>query len=288
MALAAPSTYDRSVMKQVEELLSSARAHSARGDDHGRAGDVPQALSEWTLALEEARQVLLQDPTSREARHLEVKLRCACGGARLQLGDAARAAQDLRGLPVDSLTGPVLLNRGIAFYFTGDFDGAIADLHSIIQATPEHRTARSLRGRSLVHKQSYEQAIVDLGVALAASPDSEDFAWRGLALQRVGRHREAVADFDEAIRLDSQQAAALGNRARSRLELGETQGAVADLDASLRIQPDAPEVLLERGNARRLLGDVAGARADIERAMGLAPGDWECRPVAQRLLASLA
>jgi len=66
------------------------------------------------------------------------------------------------------------------------------------------------------------------------------------------------------------------SRARDQLEAGDLVGALADYDQALQVDPDAAAALAGRALVRYRLGDVEGAKADSERLAaneGAAPED---------------
>src|SRR5713101_5235801 len=56
-------------------------------------------------------------------------------------------------------------------------------------------------------------------------------------------------------------------------KLGDNKGAVSDFDQAVQIKPDYAAAYLKRGNARYRLGDQQGGLADYSRAISLAPDD---------------
>jgi Flp pilus assembly protein TadD len=49
----------------------------------------------------------------------------------------------------------------------------------------------------------------------------------------------------------------------------DVAGAIADYDEAIRLNPQDADVYQNRGIARRALGNVAGAIADYDQALGL-------------------
>jgi tetratricopeptide (TPR) repeat protein len=100
---------------------------------------------------------------------------------------------------------------------------------------------------------------------------------RGLARERLGKRRLALADFTEALRKTSlaprQRARALFDRGIVHDELGEPDKAIADYTSALALAPDFPAALNNRANAYRRLGRLADARRDYEAS--LAAGNTE-------------
>ncbi len=99
--------------------------------------------------------------------------------------------------------------------------------------------------------------------ALKLSPqDPELWIDRGQTLATAKNYKEAVLDFDQAIKLDAERADAFLFRASARRFLEDLPGARQDIDRALRLKPTDPDALVERGTIRRLTNDDAGARED--------------------------
>jgi len=112
------------------------------------------------------------------------------------------------------------------------------------------------------------------GNARADAPtDAASFRRRGAASAGRLQFRAAIADFDEAIRLEPNDAENYLQRASARVQQREFAAALSDYDQALRISPDSIPALLGRGELRLANGDEAGARPDFDRAGALAPAD---------------
>ncbi|MGH6870073.1 MAG: SPOR domain-containing protein [Rhizomicrobium sp.] len=100
---------------------------------------------------------------------------------------------------------------------------------------------------------------------------------RALAREQMGRRRDALADFNDAIALDAlpqdELARAYFDRGVTLDELGRTDEAVGEYSAALRISASFAPALNNRANAERRLGRLPDAKADYEAA--LAAGDKE-------------
>ena len=62
---------------------------------------------------------------------------------------------------------------------------------------------------------------------------------RGNAKHMLGQHAEAIADHDEAIRLETDYAIAYSNRGNAKAALGRREEAIADYDEAIRLEADA-------------------------------------------------
>ncbi len=89
---------------------------------------------------------------------------------------------------------------------------------------------------------------------------------RGLAKAEMGRHAEAIADFDEALRLNPRSDLALNNRAGCHVYLDHWQAALEDFSRAIEVNPK-PDYLINRGVAKRRMGDPAGAVEDFSTVL---------------------
>jgi len=89
---------------------------------------------------------------------------------------------------------------------------------------------------------------------------------RGLAWQTKRDLDRAIADFDQVIRLDPENAAAHSNRGIAWYEKRDFDRAIADFDAALKIHPKLERALWGRGLAKIRKGDSAGGNADFAAA----------------------
>ena len=123
-------------------------------------------------------------------------------------------------------------------------------------------------------QQDYRGAVADFNQAIRLNPQL-DLAYynRGLARYGLQDYRGAVADFDQAIRLNPQDADAYNNRGSVRRELQDYRGAIADFDQAIRLNPKFDLAYYNRGIARRKLQDYGGALADFDQAIRLNPRD---------------
>jgi Tetratricopeptide repeat len=92
---------------------------------------------------------------------------------------------------------------------------------------------------------------------------------RGLALAAVGRHQEAVADFEAALAMSPANPAAHYNRGVSLFSLGRYADAVAAYDRALSIASEHVKALNNRGLALQALNRHHDALASYARALEL-------------------
>ena len=142
--------------------------------------------------------------------------------------------------------------------------------------------AEAYHNRGVAHAElgRYAEAIAEYDEAIRLRPDyAKAYFGRGNARARLGRHAEAIADYDEAIRLQPDLAEAYYNRGLAYASLGWYEEAIADYDEAIRQRPDYAEAYNNRGVAHAELGRYAEAIAEYDEAIRLRPD--LCRDLQQ-------
>ena len=94
-------------------------------------------------------------------------------------------------------------------------------------------------GKAYLAKDDLDRAIADFDEAIRLNPQySVAFFNRALAYNRKGDRDRAIADYGEAIRLDPRNAAALNNRGVIYKTSGDMERALADLNEAVRVNPE--------------------------------------------------
>jgi len=127
-------------------------------------------------------------------------------------------------------------------------------------------------GLTLQQQDNHEKAREFYDEALKINPqEAVVYNNRGLTKHNLGDHAGAIADFDEALKINPQYIAAYSNRGLTRDALGDRVGAIADFDEALKINPQYALAFYNRGNAKDALGDHVGAIADYDEALKINP-----------------
>jgi tetratricopeptide (TPR) repeat protein len=117
-------------------------------------------------------------------------------------------------------------------------------------------------------------AIDRLTRMLQANPSARLYSGRALVWRALGELDIAIADYNEAIRLDPSTAAYYNNRGRTWGDKGDHDRAITDYGESLRLESDAGNKAItynNRGRAWKAIGEYDQAIADYNECLRLDP-----------------
>ena len=118
----------------------------------------------------------------------------------------------------------------------------------------------------------YEKAIADDNEAIRLDPKfAIAYYHRGYAYQSLGEYEKAIADDTEAIRLDPKFAIPYNDRGYAYQSLSEYEKAIADYNEAIRLDPKYAIAYSNRGSAYHLLSEYEKAIADYTEAIRLDP-----------------
>ena len=97
----------------------------------------------------------------------------------------------------------------------------------------------------------------------------------GLAKEKKGDLNGALADYNQAIKLNPKNAIAYKNRGIAKEKKGDLDGAMADFNQAVQLNPKYAAAYYGRGDVKRKKGDLNGANADFNQAskLGSKSGD---------------
>jgi tetratricopeptide (TPR) repeat protein len=123
-------------------------------------------------------------------------------------------------------------------------------------------------GRLFYSGKEYEEALAAFDQALKIKPDFHQ-AWyyRGSALWNLGRLEEAIASYDQALKFKPDYHLAWNNRGYALKDLGRLEEAIASYDQALKFKPDLHQAWNNRGYALFNLGRLEEAIASYDQAL---------------------
>jgi tetratricopeptide (TPR) repeat protein len=96
---------------------------------------------------------------------------------------------------------------------------------------------------------------------------------RGIKYKRKGDIDRAIADYDQAIRLNRRFAAAFYNRGNSYAFKDQSERAAQDYSEAIRLRPNYPQAFNNRCAVRAFLGQLAQALADCNESLRIRPNN---------------
>lgn len=134
-------------------------------------------------------------------------------------------------------------------YFAGNHafeDGryavAVESYRSALAQDPTHLPALRGLANTQVQLERYEAALATIAEAMALDPSfAGHYATRGIILDRMGRHRDAMADYETALRRDPSLADGMHWLDRFLYNIHEAPPTIADRLGYLREQMALPE-----------------------------------------------
>jgi tetratricopeptide (TPR) repeat protein len=181
---------------------------------------------------------------------------------------------DVLGLYPDSVF--ALNMRGCAKVDAGLLDAALEDFAAAVDVS-RGRDDRAFLNRGVVREKlgDFSGALADYDRAIDLRSDNPlAFNNRGLIKHRLGDYQGALSDFNRAV--ESKRDRFLlylfyGNRAITKNSLADYVGAIADTSAAVRMRPNYYLAYHTRGMAKWKMGDSQGALMDMNSAVDIAP-----------------
>ncbi|HUI05468.1 MAG TPA: tetratricopeptide repeat protein [Verrucomicrobiae bacterium] len=153
-----------------------------------------------------------------------------------------------------------------------DYRSEIAMRFSAVAKLPNDPLARYSLGVALEKTGRTQEAIAQYEQALRINPNiAEVHNNLGLALAETGRTQEAVGHYEQALRINPDSAETYNNLAIALVGLGKLPAAVDLFEQALQIKPDFAEAHYNLGKALRQSGKIEEAIGQYEAALGIRP-----------------
>jgi RNA polymerase sigma factor (sigma-70 family) len=147
--------------------------------------------------------------------------------------------------------------RGLAWLNKHDYDKSISDLSEAVTLGPKDVLARYNRGRAWLEKLALRDVL--------------DYRRRGRAWPKRQKFDEAIADYDEVIRLDPGSVNASRDRGFCRHRQGDFDEAISDFTQAIHLDPNSAEVFSWRAQVWSDSEVFDKAIADYDKAIQLEP-----------------
>jgi len=135
--------------------------------------------------------------------------------------------------------GDSLADKAFAATEAGDFITAEKYWTELIEKFPQNPAVWSNRGNSRVSQNKLDEAIADFNQAIKLAPDQADpYLNRGTALEAKGEYRAAIADYNRVLAANPEDAFAYNNRGNAEGGLGHWATALEDFQQATAIAPN--------------------------------------------------
>lgn len=165
---------------------------------------------------------------------------------------------------------------GYACYRTKQHELALRYFDTSIKAGNDGADAYFWRGESFIKLNRYDEALSDFTIAIENKGSlvvKENLFMlhhcRGTALAGSGRHREAIKDYDKALKLKPGNSKVYSERACCWQQLKKPDKALADFEAALLSDPEDVSAYISRAIFRQQQGELQSAMTDINKAISL-------------------
>lgn len=237
-----------------------ARSLVIQARDALAAGNMEHAVNRSDAALQ-------LEPDNAAALQYRAVARASLGQVDAALADATAAISRA------PRWAEPLVTRGALRDARGDHDGALQDLDRALELAPEDPAVHAARGRSLLGSRHAAEALAELNEAVRLAPeDPRALTARGTAQVELGQFEPAIADFTAALeRAPSAKVYSL--RADALARHGKLDAALADFNEAVRLEPEQAYGYYARANLQHHLGSYVEQRRDLAKALRFRPDD---------------
>lgn len=159
----------------------------------------------------------------------------------------------------------------------GEYGPALAAWDHYVNLVPADEAARRERGFAAIHVNQRETGVAELRWYTGRHPEDPD-GWYELAIGENSLDpTSGLPDFDRAIQLRPDFAAAFSSRGALRYRGGKPQDALPDLERAVALDPKNVIAQYRLGEVYQALDRLPEALPHYRRAAELAPNDYQAQ-----------
>lgn len=227
-------------------------------------------LDDYKGAEQDVTMALERNPFLTDAYELRGVLRQNTGRAEEAVADYDKA---LEMMPQNR---GILFNKSLALQDMGDYDRAGESYETLLRLHPGFADGYLGRARMYLAKKDTVAAKADIDHALEIDKNAVNgYIMRAdIAINSAKDYEQALADMDQAIRLQPKYAGFFINRAFLRHELDDYYGAMSDYDYALQLDPLNTMAMFNRAMLRAEVHDYNRAIDDLDCVERLRGADF--------------
>ncbi len=193
-----------------------------------------------------------------------------------------------------AVKGSAYTTRAEVYSAQNNIEAALADYSAAIRATPDEAPAYYERGVIYAKQGEYDKALKDMSQVASIRPDyPTTYYFLGLINNQLKKYADAVKQFNTYIKAVPNDYNAYAGRASAYVEQEQYKPALADLNQAIKIESNVALLYLQRGLVQQKLGaEQASANdyliwvkaninvADQKTNLPLRPGESQVLPMA--------
>lgn len=228
------------------------------------------SLDDYRGTEEDASMAIQKNPFITNAYEVRGVARQNLGRHREAIADYEKALEQLpenRG---------ILFNKALAEEEVEDYEAAEKTFATLLKAYPRFDNGYIGRAKLRLATGDTIAALDDINHALELNKNATNaYVMRAdIAISSSKDFAKALADMDEAIKLQPQFAGYFINRAFLRYNLDDYFGAMADYDYAIQLEPLNATALFNRGLLRAEVHDNNKAIDDFSKVISLDPNNY--------------
>ncbi|MGA2605733.1 MAG: tetratricopeptide repeat protein, partial [Verrucomicrobiia bacterium] len=167
-----------------------------------------------------------------------------------------------------------------------DYKSALTIWRDTVEKRPNNPRAHNNLGNALLRTGTIGEAIAHYEQALRLKPDyAEAHNALGFALAQTGRIEDAIAHFEQALRIKPDDANAHSNLGTALGQTGRMPEAMEHLEQALRLKPGSADAHYNLGVALEQAGRVQEAIGHYKQAVRIKPDFTQAQNALARLQA---
>ncbi len=164
---------------------------------------------------------------------------------------------------------------GALYMKQGDYARAEEHINRATEIDPNNYKAWYDKGMLYMRQRKAREAFEAFSRCLAIKDYYKAYFSRAVIYRSIGKPQEAIADVDESIARQPNNAKAYFLKAQCMEELGNAPGAIDNYSRAIAIDDKDPQSFIHRGMAYGRTKQNGPALSDMDRAVSLAPTSGE-------------